>query len=115
MFRGEDPDAASQLVRWEERLRAVEALASYTRESRSVRADTGSIPATLVVNTAITFPVAMTDDDYTVVATILDADDPGLRVLRVASKSATGVVVTIVNDDPALARQGDIHVIAIHD
>lgn len=62
----------------------------------------------------ITWPVAMPDTSYVVVAQV-EIDEPGdsLRVRRVRSKTTTSCVVNVVNDNALTAKTGMVHAVAV--
>lgn len=78
------------------------------------RAATGTVTAAATANVAVTLVPAMTDTDFTVSASVLDAAND-LRVLNVVSATATTVTVRVNNSDALNSASGTVHVLAVHD
>lgn len=80
------------------------------------RVATGSLPAASSTNVTVTFPTAFTDTNYTLVAAVEDSSSAdGLRVLKIVSRTTTGVVVRVQNADTLNARSGTLHILAFKD
>lgn len=80
------------------------------------RSTTGTVAGAGGTATAtITFDTPFADTNYTVAVSVIDAQaSAGIEILRVLSKSTTGVTVRVVNN--ALdARAATLDVVAIHD
>lgn len=86
-----------------------------SNQFRSAQVTTGSIAGAGTAAITVTWPVAMSSADYTVVANVLEAtaSTSTLRVHHIQSQTATAVVVRIVNDDPTVAKTGTIHAVAL--
>lgn len=83
---------------------------------RHARVTTGSVALSGTAAVSVTWPQAFPDANYTVTASVvLDIAGESLRVVRVRSKTATGCVVQVVNNDAAAAHTGVVHAVAIHD
>lgn len=78
---------------------------------------TGSIAGGENAAITITWTTAFPDTNYTVVVSIIEATAStlSLRVHHIESKTATGIVVRVINDDTLNAKSGTLQAIAIHD
>lgn len=85
-------------------------------EFRHDRVATGSLTAGSYTDITLTWAVPFVDENYTVVAGILDSSAAGanLNVERVVSKTKDAAVIE-VHHEGELASSGIIHGIAIHD
>jgi hypothetical protein len=81
----------------------------------TVEVSTGSLAGGASVAVTVTFPRAFPDTSYTVVASIVEATagNDTLRVHHIQSKTTTGVVVRVVNDNTLTAKTGTLQVLAI--
>lgn len=78
------------------------------------RITTGSITALTTTNVTYTWTTAFADTNYTVNASVLEANGE-LEVVGIISTSTTTVVVAVKNTNVSTARTGTLHVMAMHD
>ena len=83
---------------------------------KHARVTTGSVASAAAPLITITWATPFADDQYTVVASVLDSTSSSLalRVAHVETITASAVTVRLKND-AAVALTGTVHVIAIHD
>ena len=81
------------------------------------RASTGVINRNTNASITITWTTPFLDSNYTVVASIIDntSTGTGLSILHINTKSATQVVVHVINNDNTHDLTGTINLIAMHD
>jgi hypothetical protein len=80
---------------------------------RAARAATGTVAAGGTADITVTLDPPMPSGEYTAIATAEQGgSSEGLTVLRIVSKTASQVVVRVLNRDALLARSGTVHVIA---
>ena len=92
-------------------------MSRFTYEARptpvaSVTASTGSVAAASTTTVAVAWPTALSDSVYVVVASVEDSSGD-LRVLSIASKTASQVVVRVQNTSVVQARTGSLHLVAL--
>lgn len=82
---------------------------------RAAQVTTGSIAGAASSSITVAWPSDWENDDYTVVASVLEATatDSTLRVHHIESKTATQVVVRVINDDGTNAKTGTLHVVGM--
>lgn len=86
-----------------------------TGQIQTARASTGSVGAAAEANVTLTWPTGFSDGDYAVTASMMEDDDgEALRVRRIKTKSATGIVVNCVNNG-LISHTGTVHAIAVAD
>lgn len=81
------------------------------------RVTTGSINASSSAAVTVTWTTAFADANYTVHASVVEADTDTatLQVDHIESVSASAVVVRVENEDAGGAKTGTLNVIAVHD
>lgn len=83
---------------------------------QSTRISTGSITSGLRADVTVTWPTSFTDTNYTVLVTVEDTSalGLGLQAERIRSKTATQVVIQVLNASLS-SLTGTIHIVGIHD
>ncbi len=81
---------------------------------KTARAATGNIPPASIGAAVINWTVPFVDDNYTVVASV-ESSSTKVNVLKISTKTAAQVVVSVLNDDGVANQSGIVNVIAIHD
>lgn len=88
----------------------------YAFPIKTRRITTGSVAASSQAEVTVAWETPFADTNYTVIATVEEntAATDTLKVLKVASKTAEGVIIRVQNVN-ATARTGTLHVLALPD
>lgn len=81
--------------------------------SFGARVSTGAVAGLGQVDVAVTWPTALPDTNYTVVASVeVDESGDSLTIRRIRSKTTAGCVVNVANG-AAIAKTGTVHAVAV--